>query len=175
VHEPSGHDDYARGTRNAEVEFLGDAKTEAIQDPVNVTPTGAPRAPVLYVVDDDQPTVELLCEVAREWGWQAVGFTRLAAVRSALDRHRPTLLIIDDDLPDGRGGDLARDLRRDPRTRELPLVVCTAATPRRQAEIGVWAPVVAKPFDLGVIEDVLAAAAARRNRVGESSTRRHAG
>ena len=154
---------------------MGDWNTAAHHDPSNATATDAARAPVLFVVDDDEPTVELLCEVAREWGWQAVGFARLAAVKSALDRHRPTLLIVDDELPDGRGGDLARDLRRDPRTRELPLVVCTAATPRRRAEIGSWAPVVSKPFDLGVIEDVLAAAAARRMRVDGSSTRRRAG
>jgi DNA-binding response OmpR family regulator len=154
---------------------MGDAKPGIPLDPTRATAADAQRAPVLYVVDDDMPTVELICEVAREWGWRTVGFTRLAAVRSALDRHRPTLVIVDDELPDGRGGDLARDVRRDPRTRELPLVVCTAATPRRQAEIGSWAPVVSKPFDLGVIEDVLAAAAARRNRVGGSSVRRHAG
>lgn len=108
------------------------------------------------------PTLELLREVARESGWQTVGFTRLAPLRAALDKRRPTFLIVDDDLPDGRGGDLARDLRHDPRLDGVPLVVCTAAAPRRQAEITSWAPVLSKPFDLGEIEDLLASAA-RRN------------
>jgi DNA-binding response OmpR family regulator len=113
------------------------------------------------VVDDDLPTLELLSEVARESGWQTFGFTRLASLRAALDKRRPTFLIVDDDLPDGRGGDLARDLRHDPRLGDVPLVVCTAAAPRRQAEITNWAPVLSKPFDLGEIEDLLAAAARR--------------
>ena len=116
-------------------------------------------SPVLFVVDDDLPTLELLSEVARESGWHTVGFTRLAPLRAALDQRRPTLLIIDDDLPDGSGADLVRDLRRDPRLEDLPLVVCTAAPPRRRAEITRWAPVLSKPFDLGEVEEFLAAAA----------------
>lgn len=110
-------------------------------------------------MDDDLPTLELLREVARESGWQTVGFTRLAPLRAALARRRPTFLIVDDDLPDGRGGDLVRDLRDDPRLDDVPLVVCTAAPPRRQAEITSWAPVLSKPFDLGEFEALLAAAA----------------
>jgi len=40
----------------------------------------------------------------------------------------------------------------------LPLVVCTAAHPTRQAEIGTWAPVISKPFKLTEIDAFLAAA-----------------
>jgi len=119
------------------------------------------EAPVLFVVDDDLPTLELLREVAHDCGWSSVGFTRLAPLRAALDTHRPTLLIVDDELPDGRGGDLVRDLRDDPELHGLPLVVCTAATPMRQAEIGTWAPVISKPFALGEIVELLAVAARR--------------
>jgi DNA-binding response OmpR family regulator len=74
----------------------------------------------------------------------------------------PDLVILDDDLPDGRGGDRARELRDDRRLRDVPVLVCTAAPPLRQAEIGTWVPVVNKPFDLGEIERILQAAARRR-------------
>jgi DNA-binding response OmpR family regulator len=114
--------------------------------------------PVLFVVDDDVPTMELLREIAHESGWATHGFTHLGPLRAALDRDRPTLLIVDDDLPDGRGGDLARDIRRDPRMEDVPLLICTAASSRRQAELGRFAPVVAKPFDLVEIEEYLSAA-----------------
>jgi DNA-binding response OmpR family regulator len=116
------------------------------------------QGPVLFAVDDDVATLELLCEVAQDAGWSAFGFTRLSEVSDALDQRRPTVLILDDDLPDGRGGDLARQLRNDPRMRHVTLLVCTAAHPMRQAEIGAWAPVVSKPFDLGEIESILASA-----------------
>lgn len=115
-----------------------------------------PRSPPLMIaVDDDVATLDLLCEIAGEAGWFAQGFTRIGPFRNALERERPSLLIIDDDLPDGRGGDLARELREDPRTSDVPLLVCTGAHPMRQAEIGGWAPVISKPFDLGDIEAVL--------------------
>lgn len=115
--------------------------------------------PLMLAVDDDLATLDLLCEIASDAGWFAMGFTRLAELRASLDRERPSLLILDDDLPDGRGGDLARELRDDPRMNDVPLLVCTAAHPMRQAEIGNWAPVISKPFDLGEIERFLDAAA----------------
>jgi DNA-binding response OmpR family regulator len=117
--------------------------------------------PLLYVADDDVATVDLLLDVASEAGWSTMGFLRLAGLRAALDREVPQFLIIDDDLPDGSGGDLARDLRDDARTTDVQLLVCTAAHPRRLAEIGSWAPVVSKPFDLREIEDFLMSAASQ--------------
>lgn len=117
------------------------------------------RPPNLFVVDDDVATLELLCEIGRDAGWVARGFTTLADLRASLDEGKPTLLILDDDLPDGRGGDMARDLRDDKRLADVPLLVCTGAHPMRQAEIGAWAPVVSKPFDLDEIEGFLRAAA----------------
>ena len=125
-------------------------------------------APVVFVVDDDASTLDLLCDIARDAGWDARGFTRLKEFRANLDSEaRPSLLILDDDLPDGSGGDLARDLRSDPRTADVPLLVCTAAHPIRQAEIGSWAPVVSKPFDVGEIERFL------RNAHGGGNGARH--
>lgn len=130
------------------------------------------RRPLLFVVDDDVATLELVCEVAADAGWTAMGFTHLSALRDSLDRMRPTLLILDDDLPDGRGGDLARDVREDSRMADVTLLVCTAAHPMRQAEIGQWAPVVSKPFDLREIEHFLDAAARRRGgALGQSFDR----
>lgn len=122
---------------------------------------GDSRGPVLFAVDDDVLTLELLCEIAQEAGWTAFGFTRLSELQAALDERRPRVLILDDDLADGRGGDLAREFRENPRMADVTLLVCTAAHPMRVAEIGAWAPVISKPFDLGEIERFLDAAARR--------------
>ncbi len=108
----------------------------------------------MFVVDDDASTLALLCDVAEAAGWTARGFRRLHEVRAQIGAHPPSLVIVDDELPDGRGGDLARDLQDDGQA-SVPIVVCTAAHPRRQAEIGAWAPVISKPFDLVDIERLL--------------------
>ncbi len=122
-----------------------------------------PNAPTLFVLDDDVATCELLCEIARDAGWVAMAFSRLTDLRGSLAAVKPNLLILDDDLPDGRGGDLARELRSNERMADIPLVVCTAAHPIRCAEIGSWAPVISKPFDLTEIDAFLAAATRSRS------------
>ena len=111
--------------------------------------------PVLFAVEDDVPTLDLLRDVATDAGWAARGFSQLSEFELAVAERVPDLVILDDDLPDGRGGDRARELRSDRRMRDVPVLVCTAAHPMRQAEIGAWVPVVSKPFDLGEIERIL--------------------
>ena len=127
-------------------------------------PATSVRPPVVFVVDDDVHTLDLLCEIAQEAGWLAKGFTRISGLRRSLDTGTPTLLILDDDLPDGRGGDLAREFHADDRLAGVPILVCTAAHPTRQAEIGAWAPVVSKPFDVAQVEAFLAAADRQQSR-----------
>lgn len=129
----------------------------------------ADRPPVLWIVDDDELTVELVREVAEESGWVAYGFGRISDLRRFLGARRPELLILDDDLPDGRGGDLARELRDDPALGDVAVVVCTAAHPNRQREIGGWAPVISKPFDLDEFERHLHARASSL-REGQTQT-----
>jgi two-component system, OmpR family, alkaline phosphatase synthesis response regulator PhoP len=125
--------------------------------------------PVLFAVEDDPSTLELLRDVALDAGWAALGFTQLADFERAVAERVPDLVILDDELPDGRGGDRARELRHDRRTRDVPVLVCTAAPPARQAEIGAWAPVVNKPFDLGEIESFLHGVAQRRGMEAPSA------
>lgn len=127
-------------------------------------PGGHDEPPVLCIVDDDVPTVDLVRAVAEESGWIAYDFGRIAEVRGFLSRRHPALLILDDDLPDGRGGDLARELREDPMTADVATVVCTAANIGRRREIGGWAPVISKPFDVSEIERHLDARAPRARR-----------
>lgn len=108
-----------------------------------------------FVVDDDPDARYLLGEVARDMGWQAERFPTLEAVRRAMVVDQPDLLILDDELPDGSGGDFAVEVRSNARLRGTPIIFCTGAAPRRRREIGRIAPVLGKPFDLGTLERIL--------------------
>lgn len=108
------------------------------------------------VVEDDPALQRLLRELMSASGWQAEGFRRLAAARRSVHQRPPDLLVIDDDLPDGRGGDLVAELRRSPATRHLPIVFCTSADPDRCREIAELGPVVEKPFRLRDLERAIA-------------------
>ena len=90
----------------------------------------------VFVVDDHPVHPRPAVRGGRDAGWEAHGFSRLASCGRRSSRRVPTLLILDDDLPDGRGGDFVRELRTHPRTADLPLLVCTAAHHVRRAEIG---------------------------------------
>lgn len=123
------------------------------------------EAPVLCIVDDDGSTVELVREVAEESGWVAYGFDRIAEARRFLSVQRPALLVLDDDLPDGRGGDLAREIHDDP-TLDVAVLMCTAAHPSRLREMEGWASVLSKPFDIDELERHLDAQTTKRGGGG---------
>jgi DNA-binding response OmpR family regulator len=116
---------------------------------------GEPEDGVAYVLDDDPAALELMCDIAEEAGWQCRAFTRLRELKASLANRRPGVMVLDDDLPDGSGGDLARELREDPIMSRIPVVICSAAHPMRKAEITSWAPVVSKPFRIDELERFL--------------------
>jgi DNA-binding response OmpR family regulator len=130
-----------------------------MQAGTQATSSGA-HPPPAFVVDDDIGMLRLLSEVAAAVGLRPLAFTRLSAARRALNERLPEVLVVDDDLPDGRGADLVHELRANPRTRHVKVIVCTAAGPDRRRQISSLAPVIAKPFEVTEVEGVLRAATA---------------
>lgn len=112
---------------------------------------------LLFVLEDDPNARDLLVEVAGDAGWDARGFASVPSLRRALAHALPDLLLVDEDVADGRGGELARQVREDSRAGGLPIIVLTEAAPRRRAELATWAAVVAKPFNLADLERRLTA------------------
>ena len=119
---------------------------------------GPPR---MFVIEDDLLTLALLTDLAAMCGFEPVAFTRISSAREALRERAPTFMVIDDDLPDGRGGDLVSEVRANPRTSHVRVVFCTAAEPARRREISRLAPVIAKPFRVRDMESALHEAASR--------------
>ena len=117
-----------------------------------------PRA---FVIEDDPHTLALLSDLAEMCGFEPVAFTRISSARAALRERAPTVMVVDDDLPDGRGGDLVREVRANPRISHLRVVFCTAADSARRREIAQLAPVIQKPFQVRDVERALHEAAAR--------------
>jgi CheY-like chemotaxis protein len=116
-----------------------------------------PRA---FVIEDDVQTLALLSDLAEMCGLEPVAFTRISSARKALRERVPTVMVVDDDLPDGRGADLVREVQANPATRHVRVVFCTAAAEPRRREIARLAPVIEKPFHVRDMERVLNEAAA---------------
>lgn len=80
----------------------------------------------ILVVDDDRSILELLRLLLESEGYQVQAFdSAAAALKDALSRP-PDAAVIDLMMPGMNGLDLIRALRYDPRTRTLPILVCSA-------------------------------------------------
>jgi DNA-binding response OmpR family regulator len=80
----------------------------------------------LLLIDDDARLTDMVGDYLRCQGYEVLVAGSLAAGREQLERHSPDALILDLMLPDGDGLDFTRELRAQPRTRRLPLLMLTA-------------------------------------------------
>ena len=81
---------------------------------------------MIHVVEDDDGVRDLELYALRQAGFEAEGFGTTAAFRTALEKTTPMLVLLDVMLPGEDGISLLQGLRRDPRTRRLPVILVTA-------------------------------------------------
>jgi DNA-binding response OmpR family regulator len=80
----------------------------------------------LLLIDDDARLTGMVGDYLRANGFEIDSALTLAAGRDKLRGNGYDALVLDLMLPDGDGLDLTRELRADPRTRRLPLLMLTA-------------------------------------------------
>lgn len=81
---------------------------------------------MIHVVEDDDGVRELELYALRQAGFEAEGFAGTAAFKAALQKTTPALVLLDVMLPGEDGVTLLQSLRRDPKTRRLPVILVTA-------------------------------------------------
>ncbi len=88
----------------------------------------------VLVVDDTLANRWVLTRILEEGGYRVIeGETAADAVRLAAER--PDLIVLDVRLPDGSGFEIARNLKADARTADIPLLLISASftSPRERA------------------------------------------
>ena len=80
----------------------------------------------LLLIDDDARLTAMVGDYLRASGFEVNVAASLAAGRARLAAGGLDALVLDLMLPDGDGLDLCRELRADPATRHLPLLMLTA-------------------------------------------------
>ncbi len=86
---------------------------------------GQPR---LLVIEDEPDTGRLLHLMLRDAGYAVDRVQSLHAARGKLANTRYEAMTLDMHLPDGSGRDLIDEVRSDPATRDLPIIVISAAS-----------------------------------------------
>lgn len=90
------------------------------------TPTPTTMTQRLLLIDDDVRLATMVGDYLRNAGFDVATAGSLGAGRERLGSEHFDALVLDLMLPDGDGLDLCRELRAQPRTRHLPLLMLTA-------------------------------------------------
>ncbi len=85
-----------------------------------------PGARVL-VIDDHALNLKLLQRVLELDGHDVTAVASLGDAQDAIAAQSFALIVVDVQLPDGDGLDLARQIKGDPQTASCPVIACTAA------------------------------------------------
>jgi two-component system sensor histidine kinase/response regulator len=91
-------------------------------------------APLILVADDVAANVELLFDQLHVLGFRAIAATDGPSALAACFEHRPDLCILDVSMPSGElnvddrstGFEVCRLIKRDPRTKSIPVIFVTA-------------------------------------------------
>lgn len=105
--------------------------------------------PTILVVEDEPAIQELLAVNLRHNGFLVVRAGSAEEAESAIQAALPDLLILDWMLPGKSGVALAKKLRGDERTRELPIIMLTARVHEEDKVLGLEAGAddyITKPF-----------------------------
>lgn len=93
-----------------------------------------PNAPLILVADDVAANVELLFDQLHVLGFRAIAAADGPSALAACFEHRPDLCILDVSMPAGdlgvddrsTGFEVCRRIKRDPRTKSIPVIFVTA-------------------------------------------------
>jgi twitching motility two-component system response regulator PilH len=102
----------------------------------------------VWIVDDEPLIRAAMVAVLEEVGRTAEGFGDAESLYTRLvDGEQPSLLILDQMLPDEDGAQVVRSLRERPQYRDIPILFCTAVSDEEAERLADLAPVIRKPFD----------------------------
>jgi len=129
-------------------------------------PALAPKARVAVVEDDEDLAYTLVYNLERQGRYDVVRFAGGLVALDALTARPPDLVLLDLNLPDVDGLTICRELRRNPATAKVAVLMLTARAEERDKLLGFDLGAddyVTKPFSM---KELLARVAAQLRRSG---------
>jgi two-component system phosphate regulon response regulator PhoB len=83
-------------------------------------------APTVLIVDDEKDLRHLLDFNLKQAGYRTLHASTGEEALAQAARHEPDMILLDLNLPDLSGTEVAKRLKADPETREIPIVMLTA-------------------------------------------------
>ncbi len=110
--------------------------------------------PLVLIVDDEHDLVELITMNLQRNGFDTIEAGNGDDALEMTRKHRPDLVLLDLMLPGLDGTEVARRLRSEPQTKQVPIVMLTAKTEETDIVVGLTIGAddyVAKPFSPKVL------------------------
>lgn len=103
----------------------------------------------VFVLEDNEDLRELFTYLLEEESYEVHAYPTVAAFRKSLKCSLPHLLVLDVMLPDGNGLDICSELKADPITENIPIIIMSAhADISDMKEKCKPEEFIAKPFDI---------------------------
>jgi two-component system, chemotaxis family, response regulator PixH len=80
---------------------------------------------MVLVVEDTLTQAEIMARTLRKAGYSTVSVTSGEDARVKIGEQKPDAIVLDVVLPGESGFELCRDLKRDPETRSIPVILCS--------------------------------------------------
>ncbi len=104
---------------------------------------------MIYLVEDNQDILDLLCMLLMAKGFSVEGFTTATAFAERTSVCRPDLFILDINLPDGNGLDICAGLTTATLTMGIPVLLMSANAFYKDQYLQAAArDFISKPFQL---------------------------
>lgn len=105
--------------------------------------------PVIACIDDSVTVQRNVAAILKAGGYRTIGISDPAKALTALVRHKPALVLMDVDMPDINGYELARMLRQASSLKKIPIVMLTgreAIVDKFRARLVGATDYITKPF-----------------------------
>ena len=122
----------------------------------------------LFYAEDDTNIAGVVKEYLEQKNFKVVIYNTISEVRQALEIHVPTVILLDWNMPDGRGDSLCQWIRS--RWEELPIIFLTVRSDSHDIVSGFQNGAddyVVKPFELSVLYSRIQAVLRRTGNVAE--------
>lgn len=113
----------------------GDSRPRTGAKKTSRQPREAPLTRPLLLVEDEPNIIEAIRFILSRDGWRVDVCSDGATALAAIAARRPDLVILDAMLPNRSGFDILHDLRADPATQALPVLMLTARGQRKDREL----------------------------------------
>jgi CheY-like chemotaxis protein len=123
----------------------------------------AVRSPLIYIIDDEPGTREVLRRFCQVQGCRARSFGRAVDLLMALGETPPSMVLVDLQMPDVHGLSLCKAIKSQPSTQRIPVLLMSGLAGPSDVAAAEQAGAngfLAKPFDLNELRQVLALAPA---------------